>query len=119
MPTARHRLATSIAYALAATGGLLVAAIIIANLHIIVGLEQGYAATPGDVLGFSLLLALADIVLLVSGPVIGVLALARLSGPGSSRGSPAPPGVRRCWSGLSRACRWHRGSPRRPWLRGR
>ena len=65
-------------YALAVLGGLLVAVIIILNLHIIVGLEEGYAASPVEVLEASALLALADVALLIAGPVLGIVVVTRL-----------------------------------------
>lgn len=74
---ARHtvrKLARSVG---AALGGLAVAAIIILNLHILVGLEDGYAASPADVFGWSVLLGVVDLALLVAGPVLGIVALSR------------------------------------------
>lgn len=51
--------------------GLIVSVIVVLNLHILAGLEQGYAATPREVWDHSVLLALADIGLLVAGAVFG------------------------------------------------
>lgn len=51
--------------------GLIVSVIVVLNLHILAGLEQGYAATPREVWDHSALLALADITLLVAGAVFG------------------------------------------------
>lgn len=76
--TARHLLTSAPLYALAVLGGLLVAVVIILNLHIIVGLEEGYATSPVDVFESSVLLAVVDVVLLVTGPALGILALTRL-----------------------------------------
>lgn len=79
MPRNAHRLlANATLYALAVPGGLFVAVIIILNLHIIVGLEEGYAAGPVEVLESSVLVALADVALLIAGPVLGILAVSRL-----------------------------------------
>ncbi|MDP2773971.1 MAG: hypothetical protein Q8O61_10485 [Nocardioides sp.] len=75
---ARRLLANAALYALAALGGLFVAVIIILNLHIIVGLEEGYAAGPVEVLESSVLVALADVALLIAGPLLGILAVSRL-----------------------------------------
>lgn len=61
----------------AALGGLLVAVIVVLNLHIVVGLEEGYAASPRDVGRHSTLLVVADIVLLLAGPTLAVLAVWR------------------------------------------
>lgn len=71
----------------AALVGLALAAIVTLNLHILVGLEQGYAATPAEVLDRSVLLAVVDVVLLVAGPAAGVLLLQRLRR--TSRGGSA------------------------------
>ena len=49
--------------------------IAIFNLHILVGLEEGYAATPAQVWEFSGVLAVLDVVVLIGGPVVGALAL--------------------------------------------
>lgn len=79
MPRNAHRLlANATLYALAALGGLSVAVIVILNLHIIAGLEEGYAAGPVEVLNSSVLVALADVALLIAGPALGILAVSRL-----------------------------------------
>jgi hypothetical protein len=69
---------TALRFGLAALAGFVVAAIVVLNLHIVVGLEEGYAASPADVLAHSPLLAVVDVVLLVSAPVLGVALTARL-----------------------------------------
>lgn len=63
---------------LAAIVGLVVSLVVILNLHILAGLEEGYAATPSQVLEFSVFLAIADIALLTIGPALGILAATRL-----------------------------------------
>lgn len=63
--------------AFAVVVGLVVAVIVTLNLHIVVGLEQGYAATPAEVFDHSVLLGVFDILLLVSGPTLGVLLVRR------------------------------------------
>ena len=63
---------------LAALGGFVVAVIVILNLHIFVGLKDGYAASPADVFEWSVLLGVVDIALLVAGPVLGIVAASRL-----------------------------------------
>ncbi|WP_207081439.1 hypothetical protein [Nocardioides sp. S5] len=67
----------ALAYAFAALAGLLVATIVVVNLHIALGLEEGYAARPADVLEASTLLALADVALLVAGPVLAIAIVVR------------------------------------------
>lgn len=81
----RHLLASASLYALAVLGGLFVAVIIILNLHIAVGLEDGYAASPADVFDSSVILALADVALLVAGPALGILAMSKLRIRGGKR----------------------------------
>lgn len=60
-----------------ALAGAVIAFIVVLNLHIWVGLEEGYAASPADVLDRSLLLVIVDILLLVGGPLLGILLIAR------------------------------------------
>jgi hypothetical protein len=87
MPRNTHRLlANATLYALAVLGGLILAVIIILNLHIIVGLEEGYAASPAEVVESSVLVAWVDVAILVAGPVLGILAVSRLR-PRNSRGA--------------------------------
>jgi hypothetical protein len=63
---------------IAALVGLIVAVIVTLNLHIAVGLEQGYAATPAEVFDRSVMLGVFDLLLLLAGPAAGVLLLQRL-----------------------------------------
>lgn len=73
--------------ALAVAGGavgLLVSGIVVLNLHILAGLEEGYAASAQKVWDRSVLLAVADVALLAGGAVLGVVTLWR------RRGHPAP-----------------------------
>jgi hypothetical protein len=70
----RNLLATVSLYAAAGLGGLLVALIVVLNLHIVVGLEEGYAASPAEVVKSSAALALVDVVLLVAGPSLAIFA---------------------------------------------
>ena len=87
MPEHAHRLlANATLYALAVLGGLFVAVVIILNLHIMVGLEEGYAASPVEVFESSVLVALVDVTLLVAGPALGILAVSRLRPRNSSHG---------------------------------
>jgi len=71
---ARHTVMTMALSVVAALGGFVVAVIAILNLHILVGLEAGYAASPADVFERSVLLGMVDIALLVAGPMLGVSA---------------------------------------------
>lgn len=66
-----HTVMTMALPVVAALGGFVVAVIAILNLHILVGLEDGYAASPADVFEWSVLLGMVDIALLVAGPVLG------------------------------------------------
>jgi hypothetical protein len=63
-------------YVFAAVVGLVVALIIVLNLHILAGLEQGYAASPSEVVDHSVILAIVDVVLLVGGPLAGIAVMA-------------------------------------------
>jgi hypothetical protein len=69
---------TGILYVLAGLTGLIVATIVVLNLHIIVGLEEGYAASPAEVIDRSWVLAAADVCVLVGGPALAVAAMARV-----------------------------------------
>jgi len=75
---ARHTVMRMALSVLAALGGFVVAVIVILNLHIFVGLKDGYAASPADVFEWSVLLGVVDIALLVAGPVLGIVAASRL-----------------------------------------
>ena len=74
---ARHTVMRMALSVLAALGGFVVAVIVILNLHIFVGLKDGYAASPADVFEWSVLLGVVDIALLVAGPVLGIVAASR------------------------------------------
>lgn len=60
-----------------AVAGLVAALVVTLNLHILVGLEQGYAASPSEVFEYSTVLGLFDLLLVVA-PVLGVLGVGRL-----------------------------------------
>jgi hypothetical protein len=68
-----HRILASVLVVTGAGAGLLTAVVLTLNLHIMVGLEQGYQASPQQVLDFSSLLLAVDLVLLVALPTTGVL----------------------------------------------
>lgn len=85
----RQRLVTALLCVLGGLVGLMVAVVVTLNLHILVGLEEGYAATPAQVFERSIVLGLFDLALLVAAPALmalGILAARRRSGgpPGSS-----------------------------------
>ncbi len=73
-------LCTAIMYAAGVIVGLIAAAIVTFNLHILVGLEQGYAASPAEVFDHSVLLGVFDLLLLIAAPALGVFGVGRLSG---------------------------------------
>jgi len=56
-------------------GGLFLALLVMVNLHVWAGLEQGYAATPQQVWDRSVLLAVLDVAVLVAGPLLGALGM--------------------------------------------
>ncbi len=74
----QHWLGTTITYAAGAVVGLVIAVIVTFNLHILVGLEQGYAASPAEVFEHSVLLGLVDLLLLIAAPALGVLGVGQL-----------------------------------------
>jgi hypothetical protein len=76
----QHKVGAAFAFVFAALAGFVIAVIVVLNLHIVVGLEQGYAASPADVLDHSAILAAADVCLLVGGPTFGVLVWSRARG---------------------------------------
>lgn len=74
----RHQLATGLLAALGAIAGLGGAIIVTLNLHIFVGPDDGYMSSPVQVLEHSGLLAAIDVVVLIVGPVLGVIAVVKL-----------------------------------------
>jgi hypothetical protein len=88
---AGYRVVIVASFGLAAFCGLVLAVIVVLNLHIVAGLEEGYAASPGDVWQHSALLGLVDVALLAGGPLLGVVLLAwfHRSTGGADRRSPA------------------------------
>ncbi len=74
---ARHGFVAASRVPLAAVGGPVVTVIVVLNLHIVAGLEEGYAAFPAEVVDHSVLLAVVDAGLLVGGPVHAVVAALR------------------------------------------
>lgn len=53
--------------------GLVVSGIVVLNLHILSGVDEGYAASPQEIWSSSVLLAVIDIALLVTGALGGVV----------------------------------------------
>jgi ABC-type antimicrobial peptide transport system permease subunit len=84
-PAVRHRLATGFLAGLAALSSLVVAVVVVVNLHIFTGVVDGYMASPAQVVEHSVLLAVIDVLLLVAAPVLAVVVVVRLraerSGP--------------------------------------
>lgn len=75
-PSTRRARASGLLIAvLGGVAGFVLAIIAILNLHILVGLEQGYASTPAEVAEFSIFLAVVDVIILVAGPVLGAMAM--------------------------------------------
>ncbi len=54
-------------------GGLVIAWIVAVNLVIYLGVDSGYQAGLGDVFGHSVVLGIIVIVVVVAGPVLGVI----------------------------------------------
>ncbi len=69
-----NRVAAALVGAVGAVVGFVAASIVIFNVHTIVGLEEGYGATPSQVMDHSLILAVADVMLLGAGLAGGALA---------------------------------------------
>lgn len=76
--SANHPLRTKALAAAGGLGGLVISVIVVLNLHILAGLENGYAASPREVWDGSAVLAVVDVVLLVAGPILGALAVNRM-----------------------------------------
>jgi hypothetical protein len=76
--TARHRLVTGFLAGLGAFTGLVVAVVVVLNLHIFTGVVDGYMASPAQVVEHSVLLAAVDVLLLVAAPVLAAVIVVRL-----------------------------------------
>lgn len=76
--TARHRLVTGLLSAFGALMGLVIAVVVVLNLHIFTGVVDGYMASPAEVIEHSVLLAVIDVLLLVAAPVLAVVVVLRL-----------------------------------------
>lgn len=61
--------------------GLVIAIIVTLNLHIFLGVEDGYMATPTQVLERSVWILVVDVVLLVAAPVLAAILVIRLQRP--------------------------------------
>lgn len=61
--------------------GLIIAIIVTLNLHIFLGVEDGYMATPTQVLEHSVWILVVDVVLLVAAPVLAAILVIRLRHP--------------------------------------
>lgn len=73
---------------LVAFAGLVVAAVVVLNLHIFAGVADGYMASPAEVVEHSVLLAAVDVLLLIATPVLAVVIVVRLR---ARRRGPTPP----------------------------
>lgn len=74
----RRRLVTASLGVFGALAGLVVAIIVTLNLHIFLGVEDGYMASPTQVLERSVWILVVDAVVLVAAPVIAVILVVRL-----------------------------------------
>ena len=61
--------------------GLVIAIVVTLNLHILLGVEDGYMATPTQVLERSVWILVVDVVLLVAAPVLAAILVIRLRRP--------------------------------------
>jgi hypothetical protein len=66
--------------------GLAVSGVVVLNLHILSGMDEGYAASPREIWSRSVLLAVTDIALLMTGALWGVGSSWRRSGRASRPG---------------------------------
>ncbi len=73
----RHRLVTVALCVAAAALAFIPAAIVTLNLHIYLGVEDGYMASPTQVLERSPLLLGVDVVLALAAPALAVLLVVR------------------------------------------
>jgi general stress protein CsbA len=74
----RRGLVTAALGAAGVVTGLVVATILTLNLHIFAGVEDGYMATPAQVLERSVWILVADAVILVAAPLLAVILVVRL-----------------------------------------
>jgi hypothetical protein len=74
----RRRLATVALSALGALAGLVIASIVTLNLHIFLGVEEGYMAGPTQIVERSSWLLVVDAVILVAAPVLAIILVVRL-----------------------------------------
>ena len=71
-------LVTAALGAAGAVTGFVVAIILTLNLHIFAGVEDGYMATPTQVLERSAWILVVDVVILVAAPLLAVILVIRL-----------------------------------------
>lgn len=74
----RRGLVTAALAAAGAVTGLVIAIILTLNLHIFTGVDDGYMATPAQVLERSVWILVADVVILVAAPLLAVILVVRL-----------------------------------------
>lgn len=77
----RRGLVTAALGAAGAVAGLVIAIIVTLNLHIFLGVEDGYMATPTQLLERSLGILVVDVMLLVAAPVLADILVIRLRHP--------------------------------------
>lgn len=58
-------------------GGVLVAAVVAVNFVIFIGVERGYESSLGEVFEHSLVAGIVTVLILVTGPIVGVLTARR------------------------------------------
>lgn len=58
-------------------GGVLVAVIVAVNFVIFIGVERGYESSLAEVFEHSLVAGIVTVMILVAGPIVGVLAARR------------------------------------------
>ena len=77
MSMTRRRLTIRVVFG--AVVGLVVGAIASVNVVIFSGIEDGYEATPAQVFGENALVGVIAVIVLIAGPVIGVIIAVRES----------------------------------------
>ena len=88
-----RRLATAALATAAAIAGLVVAAVVTLNLHIFLGVEDGYMATPTQVIDRSVWILVVDVLLLIALPTAAVTLVLRIrrARDEPDRSTTAPP----------------------------
>lgn len=74
----RRSLATAALAAAGAIAGLVVAVVVTLNLHIFLGVEDGYMATPTQVIDGSVWILVVDVLILIAFPTVAVSFVLRI-----------------------------------------